>query len=91
MQPDLAAQKVGNFAADRETQSRPAVLAAGGSVRLLERFEDDLLFLQRDADTGVLHRERDDRLGAVQDCVVHLPALDHAFDLERDLAVLGEL
>ena len=49
----LAAEKVRQFAADGETEAGAAVFAAGGRVRLLERFEDELLLLQRNADAGV--------------------------------------
>src|SRR5687767_15768132 len=41
-QPDLAAEQLGDFAADRQTETGAAVLAAGRAIRLLEGFEDDL-------------------------------------------------
>src|SRR5947207_1739878 len=40
---DLSAEDPGDLAADREPEPRSAVPAAGAAVRLLERFEDDLL------------------------------------------------
>ena len=52
-QPDFAAEQARDFAADRQAQARAAVLAAGATVGLLERFEDDLLLLRRNADAGV--------------------------------------
>ena len=52
-QPDLAAEQPGDFAADRQAQARAAVLAARAAVGLLERLEDDLLLVRRNADAGV--------------------------------------
>ncbi len=43
---DLAAQQVGQFAADGESQSGSAVLAAGAGIGLLECLEDDPLFFR---------------------------------------------
>jgi hypothetical protein len=54
-QPDLAAQQLRDFTANGQPQPRSAVLAAGGPIRLLERFEYDPLLLQRDPDAGILH------------------------------------
>src|SRR5436853_588197 len=47
---DLAAQRVGELAADRKPQPRATVLPTGGAVRLLEGLEDDLQLLGSDAD-----------------------------------------
>jgi hypothetical protein len=44
-QADLAAQQLGQLAADRQAQAGAAVLAAGGAVGLLEGLEDDLLLV----------------------------------------------
>ena len=52
-QPDLAAQQARQLAADRQAEARAAVLAAGAAVGLLERLEDDLLLVRRDADAGI--------------------------------------
>ena len=52
-QLDLAAEQVRQLAADREAKAGAAVFAAGAGVGLLERLEDDLLLLRRDADAGV--------------------------------------
>ena len=57
---DFAAQEVRQLAADRKTKPRSTVLAAGARVGLLECLEDDALLLQRNADAGVRHLERDD-------------------------------
>ena len=53
LQRDLAAQQAGELAADREAQPGAAVLAAGARVRLLERLEDELLLLRRNADARI--------------------------------------
>ena len=52
-QADLAAQQPGDLAADRQAQPRAAVLPARAAVGLLERLEDDLLLVRRDADARV--------------------------------------
>ena len=44
-QLDLAAEQLGDFTADRQAEAGAAVLAAGRAVRLLERFEDDLVLV----------------------------------------------
>ena len=61
-QPDLAAEQRRQLAADREAEAGAAVLAAGAGVGLLERLEDQLLLLRRDADAGVGDLERDGAL-----------------------------
>ena len=53
LEHELAAEQPGELAADRETEAGAAVLAAGAAVGLLERLEDDLLLVRRDADAGV--------------------------------------
>ena len=57
---DLAAQQIGELAADGQPQPGAAELTAGGHVRLLEGFEDDGLLVGRDADARVGNRESDD-------------------------------
>ena len=43
---DLAAQQVGQLAADRQTQAGSAVLAAGAGVGLHEGLENDLVLVR---------------------------------------------
>ena len=50
---DLAAEQPRDLAADRQAEPRAAELAARRAVRLLERLEDQLLLVLRDADAGV--------------------------------------
>ena len=90
-QPDLAAEQARDLAADRQAEAGAAVLAAGGAVGLLERLEDDLLLVRRDADAGVADREGDHRLGAVERLRGRAPAARGRRDLQRDAALLGEL
>ena len=90
-QLDLAAEQVRELAADREAEAGAAVLAAGAGVGLLERLEDDVLLLQRDADAGVRDLERDHRGGLAEHRVVGAPAADRGRDLEPHAALLGEL
>ena len=91
-QLDLAAEQSRQFAADRQPQARAAVLAAGRAVGLLERLEDDLLLLRRDADAGVADAERDHAAAAVERLVVRRPAVDRPGSMsQRDLALVREL
>src|SRR5205085_2336814 len=90
-QLDLAAEQIGEFSADREAEARAAVFAVRAGISLLERFEDDALFLRRNADTGIGHLEHDDAGGAVQHRVVRAPAARSLINAELDPAMLGEL
>src|SRR5579863_8705272 len=91
LQTNLAAQQASQFAADGQAQTRAAVLAAGGSVRLLECLEYDALLVLRNADAGVGHGERDHRFDAIEDRVIHAPARHNAVDLQPYRPVLREL
>jgi len=57
---NFTAEQIGEFAADGETETGAAVFSAGRGVRLLERFEDELLFFRGNADAGVGDLESDD-------------------------------
>ena len=74
-QLDFAAEQIGKLAADREPETRAAVLAAGAGIRLLEGLEDDPLLLRRDADAGIGDLEGDDRRRVLQRRVIGAPAL----------------
>ncbi len=52
-QLDFATQQAGQLAADRQTQPRSAVLAAGAGICLLEGLEDDALLVRWNANAGV--------------------------------------
>ena len=73
-QPDLAAQQRGQFAADRQPQAGAAVLARGSRIGLLEGLEDQPLLVGRDADAGVLDRERDDLRRLAEHRMIGAPA-----------------
>ena len=91
-QPDLAAEQRGQLAADRQAEAGAAVLARGAGVGLLEGLEDEPLLLRRDADAGVLDRERDHLLRA--GCSTGWSALQPAVarrDAHVDVALRGEL
>ena len=57
LDPDLSAQQLGQAFADGQAQPGAAVVASGGGIHLLERFEQAALPVQRDADAGVAHGE----------------------------------
>ena len=81
------------LAADRQAQAGAAVLAAGAAVGLLERLEDDLLLVGRDADAGVASPRTRARRGArLSVVVVRAPARRApAAIVERHLALVREL
>src|SRR5207245_2532631 len=88
---DLAAEELRELARDGEAEARAAVLARSRAVGLLERLEDDLLLLGRDADAGVAHLEGDDMLGGLQRLGVRRPARDRRADRDRHVADVREL
>ena len=72
--------EIGQLAADRQSETGAAILAAGAGIGLLEGLEDDLLLLGRDADAGVGHLERHHR-GRLGECrVVRTPAAERAVE-----------
>ena len=88
---DFAAQQAGQLAADRKPQSRAAIFAACARVGLLERFENDLLLLGWNSDTGVRDLEGDNALCLAEDRVCRGPADGRRENLELDAAPVGEL
>ena len=76
---DLAAQKSGDFAADRQAKTGAAEAAAGAHVGLLERLEDDLELIGRDADARVVDGKTNHFVRAVERFVIRAPAA-----LDRD-------
>src|SRR5437899_938127 len=63
---NLATEQARDLSADRQAETRASVLPARRTVGLLERLEDELLLVARDADARILHRERDHLIGAIQ-------------------------
>ncbi len=90
LQTNLATQQPGQFAADGKPQTRAAVLAAGGSIRLLERLEDDSLLVLRNSDAGIGDGERDNRFHAIEHRMIRAPARRGPFDLQPYRAVFRE-
>ena len=81
-EPDAPAHQLDQPPADGQAQPGAAVLARGGHVGLRERLEQLRRLLRRHADAGVAHGELELHLLA--------GALEQ-FDVEPDLAALGEL
>ena len=88
---NLTTKQTGNLAADREPQTGAAVFAAGGSVRLLEGFEDDSLLLSGNADARIADREGNHFTGPVQRFEMIGFIRRRRSDRENDLALFGKL
>ena len=74
-QLNFPSEKTGQFTADRQSQPRAAIFAAGAGIGLLECLKDDALFLRRNADAGVGHLERDHRCRAAENRVTLAPSV----------------
>jgi hypothetical protein len=55
---DLSTQQIGQLAADGKSEAGAAILSFGGTVYLLERFENNTEFLLGNANTGIVNGER---------------------------------
>src|SRR5580704_13690109 len=73
-QLDFSTEEAGQFAADRETKARAAVLAAGAGICLLESFKDNSLLIRRDADTAIGDLKRHNGGRSAKDCVARCPS-----------------
>ena len=89
-QPDVAAEQPRELLADRQAQPGAAVLPAGRAVRLLERLEDDLVLLRRNADARVDDGERHCGRSQFDQRIARRPLAGDR-DLEPDATALGEL
>ena len=78
---DLPAHHFDQLLADRQPQTRTAVFARGGTIRLGEAFENGGLPFVGNADAGILHRKVD------LDTFIRL--FDR-FGADDDLALVGE-
>jgi len=83
--------EVRQIAADRESQSRAPILAAGAGVGLLERLEDDLLLLDGNTNAGIGDLERHHRGSLIESFVLRTPALGGSVDAEMHTAFFCEL
>ena len=63
---DFAAQQRRQFAADGQTETRAAETPARAGVGLVERLEDNLLFVRRNADAGIADFKSDHARRAAQ-------------------------
>ena len=99
LDPDLAAHQLGQAFADGQAQPGAAVVASGGGIHLLERFEEAVLPVQRDADAGVAHGEMEQPLFRVAEksvsCswpngMLRAPCAGGG-DFDDDFALVGEL
>src|SRR5579862_4556702 len=91
VEANLAAQELCQFAADRQAEAGPAILARRAGISLLEGFKDDLLFFRWYADARIRHREGDDGGRLAQHRVLRRPAAERRADVQVHAAVLGEL
>src|SRR2546423_14849728 len=87
---DLAAEEARDFPADRKSEPSATVFTIRRAIGLLERFEDQLLLVLRNADTRVLHLERDG-IGAVEAAARKATAFVDPPDGQRDPPPLGVL
>ena len=90
-QLDFATEQRGQLTADRQAEAGAAVFAARPGIGLLERLEDQPLFLGCDADAGVDHLDREGLRHRPQDRMAgRPPCLDHGH-AHRHLASRREL
>ena len=57
---------------------------------MLERFENELLFLRRDANAGIGDRERDDGARVIEHFLARTPAFSNRRDAQHDIPFLGK-
>ena len=88
---DLAAEQVGQLTADRKTQPRAAVFAAGAGVGLHEGLENHLLLFLWNADAGVADLERNDRRRLFEHGMSRAPAALDRRNAQAHAALGGEL
>src|SRR5690606_29949182 len=90
-QLDLSAEQPRQLAADRQAEPGAAIESAGRLVGLLERLEDELLFVRGDPDPGVGDRELECRRGAAQRLALELLRVGVDTDPQLDRSGLREL
>jgi hypothetical protein len=71
---NFATQQGRKLAADGQPQTGAAILPAGAGIGLLKRLEDQLLLVERNADAGIRHLERDHGGRVVQNRMFGAPA-----------------
>ena len=80
VEPNLAAEESRDLAADRQAESGAAVFAARAAIGLLERLEDGVLLVGRNADAAVADRKGEHGIGAIERSVLHAPAARRRLD-----------
>src|SRR6478609_361514 len=88
LQLDFAAEQIAEFATDGEAEACAAVFSAGRRIGLLERLENDLLLLRRNADAGIADLKSHDSGGRGEHRMVWRPARCCGRHLQADAAVL---
>src|SRR5258708_11005487 len=87
---DFAAKEAGDLTTDRKTQASTTIFAISTAVGLLERFKDNLLLIERNANAGVANPECDDFRAVTEHRMICTPAVSDRFDFECDPAAFGE-
>ena len=95
-QGEFAAEQPRDLPRNGQPEPRAAVFARGRAVGLLERLEDEALFLWRDADAGIRHAEGDDAAAAhcrrlIERVVIRAPTAVRRGHPQGDAPALGEL
>src|SRR5690349_7039771 len=87
---NFATEQRRQFTADRESEAGAAVFTASRRVCLLEGLENDLLFLERNTNTGVSDFKRHHGRRLAQNRVIRTPATRRQLDVEADAALRRE-
>jgi hypothetical protein len=88
---NFAGEERCQLTANREAQTGPAVFPASAGIGLLKRFENALLLLGRDTDSGVGNLERYNRTRLIQGRVSGAPAAARRRNCEAYAACFREL
>src|ERR1700753_4046140 len=90
-QLNLSSQQVRQFAADGQSESRSAVLAACSGIGLLKGLEDDALLFLRNTNAGIRDLERNHRARAIENRMAIAPSGGDRRNLQTHTSLLGEL
>src|SRR5207237_9308314 len=88
---NLAAEQSCDFPADGKPESRASILAVRRPISLLERLEDETLFLLGDSDSRIRDGECDYLRRCFERWILEATPLFSPADGKTDLAFLGEL
>ena len=90
MQMNFATEQRRQFTADRKSETGAAVFTARRRVCLLEGLENDLLFLERNTNTGGSDFKRHHRGSPAQNRMIRTPAARRQRHVEADAALRRE-